>query len=73
MSATAGIGRRNSITTDVASSSVRELPIRRPAATPITIARASPSKYAESVSPISPDSVPDCQLVVERARASTTA
>ena len=31
MSATAGIGRRNSITTDEASSNVRELPMRKPA------------------------------------------
>ena len=49
----------NSITTDVASSSVRELPMRRPAPTPMTIAIASPWKYAESVSPSSPDSEPD--------------
>ena len=44
MSATAGIGRRNSITIDEASSSVGELPIRRPTVTPIRIANASPSR-----------------------------
>ena len=59
MSAIPGIGRRNSITTDVASRSVREVPMRRPAPTPITIASARPWKYAESVSPISSDSAPD--------------
>ena len=42
MSATAGIGRRNSITTDEASSSVRELPIRTPTVTPIRIAKREP-------------------------------
>ena len=55
MSAIPGIGRRNSITTDVASRSVREAPMRRPAPTPITIASARPWRYAESVSPISSD------------------
>jgi hypothetical protein len=58
MRATAGIGRRNSITTDEASSNVRELPIRTPAVTPIKSANASPSRYAWSVKPISPESVP---------------
>ena len=67
MSATAGIGRMNSITTDVASCSALEVPIRTPAATPITIAMASPSRYASSVTPISPDERPLRQLVVERA------
>ena len=33
--------------------------MRRPAPTPITIASASPWKYAERVSPSSPDSEPD--------------
>ena len=51
-----GAGTRSRPT--CASSNVRELPMRRPAATPITIARASPSKYAERVSPNSPDSEP---------------
>ena len=59
MSTTAGIGRRNSITTKDASPSVRELPMRIPSATPHTIATASPWAKRSSVEPISLDSVPD--------------
>ena len=43
MSATAGIGLRNSITTDEASRSVRDDPITTPSTTPTTIASPSPS------------------------------
>ena len=42
MSATPGIGRRNSSTTEVASISVRELPMTTPRPTPSAIAIANP-------------------------------
>ena len=58
MSATAGIGLRNSTTTDDALSIVRELPIATPSATPIATASARPWRYVASVVSISPESVP---------------
>jgi hypothetical protein len=44
MRATAGIGLRNSSTTNDASNSNRELPMSTPARTPTTIARVSPPR-----------------------------